>query len=177
MKLKIEVFLVSSQLYRFLDLADAIPKYIFQIKKNFAQLCRGGKACIRVRVLSEMKFFFWLQSARLRTHALYPSYSITTITTVNCCGNGRNTALISVFESTFRFYDRNMWYFTYLYTLPTAKILIGKNVKKIVGAVWKLPDKQHSQSSQFLPKLGWIGCAIQQTTSQDFFSLILQFSF
>ena len=39
-------------------------------------------------------------------------------------------------------------------------------MKKIVGAVWKLPAKQHSQSSPFSPKLGWIGCAIQQATSK-----------
>ena len=33
-------------------------------------------------------------------------------------------------------------------------------MKKIVGAVWELPAKQHSQSSPFPLKLGWIGCAI-----------------
>ena len=32
-------------------------------------------------------------------------------------------------------------------------------MKKIVGAVWKLLAKQHSQSSPFSPKLGWIGSA------------------
>ena len=36
----------------------------------------------------------------------------------------------------------------------------------ILGAVQKLPAKQHSQSSQFSPKVGWIGCAIQQATSK-----------
>ena len=35
--------------------------------------------------------------------------------------------------------------------------------KKILGAVQKLSAKQHSQ---FSPKLGWIGCAIQQATSK-----------
>ena len=40
-------------------------------------------------------------------------------------------------------------------------------MKKIMGAVWKLPAKQHSQSSPFSPKLGWIGCAIQQATSKQ----------
>ena len=29
-------------------------------------------------------------------------------------------------------------------------------------AVQDLPAKQHSQSNQFVPKLGWIGYAIQQ---------------
>ena len=33
-----------------------------------------------------------------------------------------------------------------------------------MGAVWELPAKQHSQSSPFSLKLGWIGCAIQQVT-------------
>ena len=63
------------------------------------------------------------------------------------------------------------------YTLPTAEILSGKNAwawislvsylkkkiklkyqnkKEILGAVQKMPAKQHSQSSQSLPKLGWI---------------------
>ena len=37
-------------------------------------------------------------------------------------------------------------------------------MNKSVGAGWKLPAKQHSQSSPFSPKLGWIGCAIQQAT-------------
>ena len=62
-----------------------------------------------------------------------------------------------------------------LCTLPTPEILSGKNArpflvcgflmksfkksilklwKKIVGAVWKLPTKLHSQSSPFSPKLG-----------------------
>ena len=35
-----------------------------------------------------------------------------------------------------------------------------ENFKKIVGAVWELPAKQHSQSSPFPLKLGLIGCAI-----------------
>ena len=35
-----------------------------------------------------------------------------------------------------------------------------ENLKKIMGAVWQLPAKQHSQSSPFPLKLGWIGCAI-----------------
>ena len=38
----------------------------------------------------------------------------------------------------------------------------AENMKKIVGAFQKLPARQHSQSSPFPPKLGWIGCAIQQ---------------
>ena len=37
-------------------------------------------------------------------------------------------------------------------------------MKKIVGVVWKLPDKQQSQSSPFSRKLGWIGCAIWWAT-------------
>ena len=41
-----------------------------------------------------------------------------------------------------------------------------ENLKKIVGAVWKLPARQHSQSSPFPLKLGRIGCAIQQVTSK-----------
>ena len=32
-------------------------------------------------------------------------------------------------------------------------------MKKIVGVVWELPAKYHSQSSPFPLKLGWIGCA------------------
>ena len=32
--------------------------------------------------------------------------------------------------------------------------------KKIVGDIWELPAKKHSQSSPFPLKLGWIGCAI-----------------
>ena len=51
-------------------------------------------------------------------------------------------------------------------------IKILKRKKKILGAVQKLPGKQHSQSSQFSPRLGWIGCDIQQATykgSQNFF--------
>ena len=39
-------------------------------------------------------------------------------------------------------------------------------MKKIVGAVWKLPAKQHRQSSPIWVKMGWIGCAIQQVTSK-----------
>ena len=35
-----------------------------------------------------------------------------------------------------------------------------ENWKTIVGAVWELPAKWHSQSSLFPLKLGWIGCAI-----------------
>ena len=85
-------------------------------------------------------------------------------------------------------------------TLPTAEILSGKNaraflvcgflmrsskkypenMKKIKGAVWKLPAKQHRQSSPFSPQLGWIDCAIYHATSKwplDFFVLIFQFLF
>ena len=40
------------------------------------------------------------------------------------------------------------------------KKLYPENLKKIVGALWELPAKQHSQSSPFPLKLGWIGCAI-----------------
>ena len=36
----------------------------------------------------------------------------------------------------------------------------AENMKKIVGAVCELPAKQHSQSSPFPLKFGWIGCAI-----------------
>ena len=54
-------------------------------------------------------------------------------------------------------------------------------MKKIVGAVWKLPAKQRSQSSPFSPKFGWIGCTIQQASSKRlprfFFVLIFLFSF
>ena len=39
-------------------------------------------------------------------------------------------------------------------------------MKKNMEAVWKLPSKQHSISSPFSPKLGWIGSAIQQATSK-----------
>ena len=35
-----------------------------------------------------------------------------------------------------------------------------ENLKKIVGAVWELPAKYHSQSSQTWVEMGWIGCAI-----------------
>ena len=38
--------------------------------------------------------------------------------------------------------------------------------KKNLGALQKLPVKQHSQSSPFPLKLGWFGCAIQQVTSK-----------
>ena len=41
-----------------------------------------------------------------------------------------------------------------------------ENLKKIVGAVWELPAKYHSQSSPFPPKSGWIGCAIYQAISK-----------
>ena len=40
-------------------------------------------------------------------------------------------------------------------------------MKKIEGAVWESPAKQHSQSSPFPPKLGWIGCAIQQAAPKQ----------
>ena len=33
----------------------------------------------------------------------------------------------------------------------------AENMKKIVDAIWELPAKQHSQSSQFPLKLGWTG--------------------
>ena len=39
-----------------------------------------------------------------------------------------------------------------------------ENLKKIVGAVWELPTKQHSQFSPIRVKMGWIGCVIQQVT-------------
>jgi hypothetical protein len=32
--------------------------------------------------------------------------------------------------------------------------IYAENMKKIVGSVWELPAKQHSQSSPFLLKLG-----------------------
>ena len=35
-----------------------------------------------------------------------------------------------------------------------------ESLEKIVGAVWELPAKQHSQSSQIWVEMGWIGCAI-----------------
>ena len=38
--------------------------------------------------------------------------------------------------------------------------LKDENEKKILGAVKKLPAKQHSQSSPIWVKMGWIGCAI-----------------
>ena len=34
--------------------------------------------------------------------------------------------------------------------------------KTIVGAIWHLPAKSHSQSGLIQPKMGWIGCAILQ---------------
>jgi hypothetical protein len=40
------------------------------------------------------------------------------------------------------------------------KKIYPENLKKIVGALWELPAKQHSQSSPFPLKLGWIGCTI-----------------
>ena len=41
------------------------------------------------------------------------------------------------------------------------KKIYSENLKKIGGAaVWELPAKEHSQSSPFPFKLGWIGCAI-----------------
>ena len=46
------------------------------------------------------------------------------------------------------------------------KKIYPENLKKIVGAIWKLPAKQHSQSSPFPLKLGWNGSAIQQATSK-----------
>ena len=49
--------------------------------------------------------------------------------------------------------------------------------KKIRGAVWMLPDKQHSQSSPIWLKISWISCAIQQATSKrltgSFFPFII----
>ena len=64
-------------------------------------------------------------------------------------------------------------------TLPIAKLFCQKyeekvffgifffsykncveNMKKMVGAVWELPAKKHSQSNQFPTKLGSIGWAI-----------------
>ena len=35
-----------------------------------------------------------------------------------------------------------------------------ENLKNIVGAIWELPAKKHSQASPFPLQLGWIGCAI-----------------
>ena len=40
----------------------------------------------------------------------------------------------------------------------------AESLKKIVGAVWELPAKQHSQSSQTWVEMGWIDCAIYQAT-------------
>ena len=40
------------------------------------------------------------------------------------------------------------------------KDVYPENLKQIVGAVWELPAKKHSQSSPLPPNLGWIGCAI-----------------
>ena len=42
--------------------------------------------------------------------------------------------------------------------------IYAKSLKKNVGAVWELPAKLHSQSSQTLVEMGWIGCAILQAT-------------
>ena len=50
-------------------------------------------------------------------------------------------------------------------------------MKNIVGAVQELPAKQHSQSSPFSPKLGWIGCAIQQATSKRLPGFLFRFNF
>ena len=55
------------------------------------------------------------------------------------------------------------------------KIKILKR-KKILGAVQKLPAKQHSQSSPIWVKMGWIGCAIQQVTSKPLPQFFLIFS-
>ena len=36
----------------------------------------------------------------------------------------------------------------------------AESLKKIVGAVWELPAKYHSQASPIWVEMGWIGCAI-----------------
>ena len=59
------------------------------------------------------------------------------------------------------------------------KIKILKR-KKILGAVQKLPAKQHSQFSPIWVKMGWIGCAIQQVTAKrlpQFFSYFQEIFF
>ena len=55
------------------------------------------------------------------------------------------------------------------------KIKILKQ-KKILGALQKLPAKQHSQSSPFPLKLGWFGCALQQVTSKGLPGILFRFS-
>ena len=39
------------------------------------------------------------------------------------------------------------------------KKIYTESLKKIVGAVWELPAKLHSQSSQTWVEMGWIRCA------------------
>ena len=49
-----------------------------------------------------------------------------------------------------------------------------------MGAVQKLPAKQHSQSSPIWVKIGWIGCAVQHATSKwltGFFCFNISFLF
>jgi hypothetical protein len=46
-----------------------------------------------------------------------------------------------------------------------------------VGAVWELPAKQHSQSSPFPLKLGWISSAIYQIPNYQIFFQILRIFF
>ena len=41
-----------------------------------------------------------------------------------------------------------------------GKRIYPEKLIKIVGSVWELPAKEHSQSSPFSPEFGWIGCAI-----------------
>ena len=45
--------------------------------------------------------------------------------------------------------------------VPNEMILkeYAESLEKIVGAVWELPAKLHSQSSQTWVEMGWIGCA------------------
>ena len=84
-----------------------------------------------------------------------------------------------------------------LHTLLIAEILSGKNARawvsmdftqdkfwapiaiekiKILGAFWELPAKQHCQSSPFSPKVGCIGCAIQQATSKGLPGFFFRFN-
>ena len=42
------------------------------------------------------------------------------------------------------------------FLMKLFKNIYAESLKKIVGAVWELPAKQHSQSSAIWMKMGWI---------------------
>ena len=47
-----------------------------------------------------------------------------------------------------------------IFDIPFMTLSHAESLKKILGAVWELPAKKHSQSSQTWVEMGWIGCAI-----------------